>query len=42
MISYLGWSMVWAFTYKLIECNSNKSLIWCIDWLEIETVNDII
>ena len=41
IISYLGWSMVWLFTYKRIEYKNNKSLVQCIDKLTTETVHGI-
>ena len=41
IISYLGWSIVWAFTYKQIKCNENKSSVQCIYLLTIKTVHDI-
>ena len=41
MISYLYWTMVWALTYKQIECDKNEILVRFIDQLNIKTVHDI-
>ena len=40
MISYLGWTMVQAFTYKQIEYEKNKSLVQYIDLLMTETMHE--
>ena len=39
MISYLGLTMVWVFTYKQIECKNNKSLFWFIGQLMIKKMH---
>ena len=41
MILYLGWTMVWDFTYEIIKCKKNKRLVRYIDRLTIETVHEI-
>ena len=33
--------MVQNFTYKLIKCNKNKSLVRCIDQMNLKTVHEI-
>ena len=41
MISYLGWTKIQAFTYEIIECKINESLVWFIDKLTIKTVYEV-